>query len=254
MRDQEYGGQACLGIAPPQSNPTVEPEFSALLPDHVSMLATRLTGQSEDPRQRFHEYLDNLETSLEGFGAAQIDAFGFAVTAPAYLFGDDAEADAFDRASQRFGYPIISSAQAMHRALQRLEVSRIALFSPYPEWLTDACRAYWTGKGYDIVSWGRVAVDTSDTLNIYRLRSTELVEGVAALETDRADAILLTGTGMATLPALPGIAGRTGKPVLPANLCLAWALLDELGLAGLAPPRLPGETLIGGWVPRLRRL
>ena len=77
---------------------------------------------------------------------------------------------------------------------------------------------------------------------------------MAALDTADADVVLLTGTGMASLPALPALAERIGKPVLTSNLCLAWALLDELGLAGLAPPRHPGEILLGGWVPRLGRL
>jgi len=253
MKDREFGGHACLGIAPPQSNPVVEPEFHALLPDRVSMLVTRLTGPLGDPRQRFHQYLDNLETSLEAFGAAEIDAFGFAVTSTAYLFGDD-EANTLDRASQRFGYPILSSAQAIRRALERLDVTRLALFSPYPPWLTDASRAYWAGCGYDIVSWGRVAEDTADTLNIYRLRTAGLMASIEALDTDKADAILLTGTGLATLPALAALTERIGKPVLSSNLCLAWALLDELGLAGLAPPAFPGEVLIGGWTPRLKRL
>ena len=253
MKDREFGRQACLGIAPPQSNPVVEPEFSVLLPDHVSMLVTRLTGRHADPRRHIHQYLENLETSLEAFGAAEIDAIGFAITATAYLFGDD-EDNALDRASQRFGYPIISSAGAIRRGLERLEVTRIALFSPYPDWLTEASRAYWAGQGYDIVSVGRIAADTADTLNIYRLRTAGLLDAMAGLETEGADAILLTGTGMASLPALPALAERSGKPVLTSNLCLAWALLDELGLTDLAPPRLPGETLIGGWTQRLGRL
>jgi maleate isomerase len=253
MKDQEFGGHACLGIAPPQSNPVVEPEFSVLLPDGVSMLVTRLVGNRGDARQRFHQYLDNLETSLEAFGAAEIDAFGLAVTSTAYLFGDD-EDNALDRASQRFGYPVTSAARAIGCALERLNATRIALFSPYPEWLTEASRTYWAGQGYDIVSWARVAADTADTLNIYRLRTAGLLDSMAVLETVNADAVLLTGTGMASLPALPALAERIGKPVLSSNLCLAWALLDELGLAGLAPPQHPGETLLGGWVPRLGRL
>jgi maleate isomerase len=251
MKDREFGSQACLGIAPPQSNPVVEPEFSVLLPDRVSMLVTRLTASLDGSRQHFHQYLDNLETSLEAYGAAEIDAFGFALTSTAYLFGDD-EDDALDRASQRFGYPVISAARAIGRALERLQVTRIALFSPYPEWLTEASRTYWTTQGYDIVSWARA--DTADTLNIYRLRTAGLLESMAALDTTNADAILLTGTGMASLPALPALSERIGKPVLSSNLCLAWALLDELGLSDLAPPQHPGETLIGGWVPRLGRL
>ena len=55
-------------------------------------------------------------------------------------------------------------------------------------------------------------------------------------------------------PLVAPLLARTGKPFLCSNICLAWALLDELGLVHLAPPEHPGEVLIGGWTPRLSRL
>jgi maleate isomerase len=253
MNEREFASRARIGIAPPQSNPVVEPEMSVLLPDRVGMLVTRLTGSEQDPKKRFRQYVDNLETSLEAFGVAQLDAFGFACTAPAYLFGDG-EAEALDRVSQRFGYPAISSAQAIRRALDHLGLERIALFSPYPDWLTEASRVYWQGCGYDLTAWATMPDDTTDTTNIYRIRTEGVLRAAEALETGDAEVVLMTGTGMPTLPAMPALTERTGKPILSSNLCLAWALLDELGLAESAPPRYPGEVLLGGWVPRLDRL
>ena len=81
-----------------------------------------------------------------------------------------------------------------------------------------------------------------------------MLEASRALETDRADAIVVTGSGLAALPAVAPLTEWTGKPFLCSNICLAWALLDELGLTHLAPPEHPGEVLIGGWTPRLSRL
>jgi len=178
---------------------------------------------------------------------------GFACTATAYLFGDD-EPDTLGTASARLGIPVLSSAMAIRRALNRLGARRIALFSPYPDWLTEASRVYWDSVGYDIVSWGTMPDDTSDTVNIYGLTSDGFLAAAAELEVGQADVILVTGTGMPVLPAIEPLFRRTGKPVLCSNLCLAWALLDELGIAGLAPPANPWETLIGGWTPRLTRL
>ena len=60
MPNREYARHALLGIAPPQTNPVVEAEMSALLPDGVGMLVTRLTGAADDARARFYEYLGNL--------------------------------------------------------------------------------------------------------------------------------------------------------------------------------------------------
>ena len=253
MPNREYARHALIGIAPPQSNPVVEAEYSALMPDGVGMLVTRLTGEAEDPKTRFHQFLENFPQSLAAYGKAQPDAIGFACTATAYLFGTD-EADTLGAAADARGIPILSSAMAIRRALDRLDAKRIALFSPYPDWLTAASRAYWAGLGYEIVSWGTMPDDTSDTVNIYGLNSAGFLRASETLETASADAVVVTGTGMPVLPAVRPLFERTGKPVLCSNNCLAWALLDELGIADLAPPSEAWETLIGGWSARLSRL
>ena len=189
MPDREYARHALIGVAPPQTNPVVEAEFSALLPDGVGMLVTRLTGEANDARARFYEYIDNLEISLKAYGKAQIDAFGFSFTATAYL--PDVDQDARLAAmSEKVGYPIISSSQAIHRALQRLGATRLALFSPYPSWLTELSATHWSAKGYEVVSVASMPEDTSDTVNIYGLRTKSMLEASKALETEQADAIV----------------------------------------------------------------
>jgi len=253
MPAREYARHALLGVAPPQTNPVVEAEFSVLLPDSVGMLVTRLTGVADDAQARFYEYIDNLETSLKAYGKAKIDAFGFSFTATAYL-EDVNQDERLAVMSEKMGYPIISSSQAIGRALERLGAKRLALFSPYPDWLTELSEAYWIKKGYEVVSVATMPDDTTDTVNIYGLTIEGLLAASKALEADRADAIVVTGSGMATLPAVAPLTERTGKPFLCSNICLAWALLDELGLADLAPPEHPGEVLIGGWTARLSRL
>jgi len=250
---REYARHALLGIATPQSNPVVEAEFSVLRPDGVGAIITRLTGTAEDPQHRFHQFLENLERSVSYFGESRLDAFGFACTATAYSFGND-EAIALEATSARLDAPAISSAAAIRRALALLGVRRIALFSPYPDWLTEVSRAYWTSHGYDIVSWARMPDDTFDTVKIYGLTTEGLLAAATDLKVDDADIILITGTGMATLPAIRPLFERVRKPVLSSNICLAWALLDELGLTYLAPPEEPWETLVGGWSSRLDRL
>lgn len=89
MPSREYAHHALIGIAPPQSNPVVEAEYGALMPDGVGLLTTRLTGTAEDPKTRFRQFLENFDQSLAAYGKAQPDAMGFACTATAYLYGSD---------------------------------------------------------------------------------------------------------------------------------------------------------------------
>ena len=92
-----------------------------------------------------------------------------------------------------------------------------------------------------MVSVASMPEDTSDAVNIYGLRTKSMLEASKALETEQADAIVVTGSAWRHSP-LVALTARTGKPFLCSNICLAWALLDELGLTHLAPPEHPGEV------------
>lgn len=226
--DFEYGSGGIIGIAPPQANPTVEPEMASIMPADVALLTTRLRGNVENARTRFGDYLVNLGDSLDAFGGINLGALGFACTATTYLLGDEAVKREFDQLSARFGYPIISSAGAIRTALDELGAKRIALFGPYPDWLQQASAEYWTNSGFDIVARSGAKLGTGNTLDIYRLRSGVIVDAVKTMDWSFADAIVLTGTGAPTLRAIPAIARLSGKPVLSSNLCLAWALLRAI--------------------------
>ena len=53
-------------------------------------------------------------------------------------------------------------------------------------------------------------------------------EDVRAPDPGDADAILISGTGMPTLRALAPAEERFERPVVSSNLCLAWAMTEEL--------------------------
>ena len=108
---REYGSRGRVGIVTPQSNPTVEPEISLLLPDGVSMLTTRCTSRGE-PRQRVLDYFNELSDTLRSFDGMALDSLGFACTASSYLLAEGEEATARDRLEQQFGYPVVTAAGA----------------------------------------------------------------------------------------------------------------------------------------------
>ncbi|WP_063684694.1 maleate cis-trans isomerase family protein [Bradyrhizobium stylosanthis] len=251
--DFEYGSGGIVGFAPPQSNPTVEPEMATLMPPDVLTLTTRLRGDTVDARKRFSDYLFNLGDSLEGFGAIKLGALGFACTATTYLLGQDEVRRKFDQLSRLYGYPILSSAEAIELALVELEARRIALFGPYPAWLQEASFSYWSQAGFELSAKGGIDLGSGDTLSIYRLRASKVVDAVLRLDWRSADAIVLTGTGAPTLRAIPDIIRATGKPVLSSNLCLGWAVLKAIGHRAALPVGVGQSMLIDDWPERAVR-
>lgn len=244
----EYGARAVLGIGTPQANPTVEPEISALMPGGVNLLTTRLTSPCADSRERLIDYIDRLGEAPRAFDVLELDVFGFGCTGSSYLIGAEREAEIVAAAENIFGYRIITAAQAVCAALQHLGVKRIALASPYPDWLEQASVAYWEAAGFEIADTVRIETGNADTRGTYGVTSAQAMEKLSALNVRSADGVLLAGTGMPTLGVLRDIESRTGLPAVSSNFCLAWAMLRAVGLA----PERTDETLLSGWRQRFR--
>jgi maleate isomerase len=242
----EYG--TALGVATPQANTTVEPEMQRLLggTPGFTVLSARLVSTQQDSRARLIDYFDRLEATLRQFDVAPLAAAGFACTGSCYLVGRGDEDRRLEAASRAAGYPVVSSAQAIRAALAALNARRIALLSPYPQWLSEAGQKYWRAQGFTLTSVCGLPADLLDTRGIYRLTTARVLEVYAGLDTRGADAVLLSGTGMPTLRAMARL--DPGIPILSSNLCLAWRLA---GIAGGNPALAPWLAADAQWRQRL---
>ena len=90
---------------------------------------------------------------------------------------------------------------------------------------------YWEERGFKVEVFGRVAIHSSDTYNIYGLSSDDALHVLGELKIRNADAVLFSGTGMPSLRALAPAHESTGLPVLSSNLCLARQLIGTLDLS-----------------------
>lgn len=254
MPDRDYGRLGRIGVVTPQSNPTVEPELSILMPEHVSLLTTRCTSRAE-PKQRFLEYFQKLDETIQTFDGLHLDALAFACTASSYLVNRAEEREQCQRLRRRYGYPVVTAAMAIEQALRYLGARRIALACPYPAWLLAEAEAYWSQQGFEIAVAMSAQPGMRDTRSIYNLRGPEVTSRIlAAIRDVDADAVVITGTGMPGLQLVCELQEATGRPAMNSNLCLAWACLRA---AGIDPGSRGPQTdfpLLGGWRKDLARL
>jgi maleate isomerase len=248
MSTRDYGAEGRVGVAPPQANPTVEPEIAACLPPGVAMYVARLTSACPDPKARMLEYFDQLDRTLQAYDTMKLDALAFACTAASYLVGHEREDRELGALSAKRGYPIISGGKAIIAALKEIGATSVAIGAPYPTWVLGACKAYYEAAGFRVTSMLQIEIASADTRAIYELSSADALAALPGLDTHGADCVLFTGSGMPSLRAIAPAEQRTGLPALSTNLCLGWALCKAVG----RHPWASGpHKLFNGWQGRI---
>jgi len=226
----DYVRTGRLGLGTPQANPTVEAEIRRLLPFEVDYVTLRLTSPSSDPTTRLKAYLTELPQHAKQFAGMKIDAFLFACTATIYLLDATAQERAIAEAQAVLGAPVITAPAALMAQLKTVGAHRIALVSPYPTDIMTAGVRWWRAQGFDVVRQGGVDIHSEDTVNIYGLQSADAWAALRHMDIGNADAVLLSGTGMPSLPLIERASAHFGVPVISSNLALAREGLKRFGL------------------------
>ena len=225
------GWRARLGFLLPPGNPTVEPEMIALAPEGVSVHFHRMAahgppGSLEGQDERTRTMIDNIDGSIELLASVEPHVIVVAHTATSYHLGRQGEADLLARLQKSTGTRVITAFGSVLRALERLDVRRLALGTPYSPETTLQGKTLLEAHGLQVVNFANLQGVT----NIYD-ETAERAYGLARLvDGEEAEAVFLSGTGMPTLPVLELLEHDLGKPVISSASAMMWHALRRVGV------------------------
>jgi maleate isomerase len=244
-----YGSLGCVGVIVPPANVTVEPEMVDLFPRGLSVIGTRLPGRvtketSVGLRERFIEYNRVLPAVADSFGGLPLSALGLACTGSCYLDGPGGDdklcADLRAGGTQH----VVTAAHALKELIETLGKRRIGLVTPYPTWVTELAIKYWQASGFEVVH----SLELPNVVSIYEVSTDSVVATAREMLSAGADVILLSGTGVPTVPAIEVLSQTTAVPLISSNLALAWWILCTLGI-GLRQSPSPAMHALAKWLP-----
>ena len=249
----EYAPLGLVGVLTPQANTTVEPEMAIMTPPGHAVLNARLTSDKGTIPDRLRDYFDRYGLAAAQFANAPLKAIGFACTGASYLAGVEREDALMAELRERHGVLVTTAGTAVVAALEALGARRILLASPYEGDLDDASEGYWTARGFDVVGRTSAFRETDAFHPIYSLSADAARDGVDRLADTEADAVVMLGTGMPTLPPIAATPFVGEKPLLSCMFCLAWQLFTEASARTADRESLLACLRDTGWRDKLSR-
>ena len=228
------GWRARLGFLVPPGNPTVETEMIALAPAGVSlhfhrMVARGTPGSLSGQAERNRSMVENIDSGIELLAMVKPDVIVVAHTATSYHLGRSGEADLLTRLERSTGTRVVSAFGSVVSALERLDIRKLALGTPYSAEVTLQGKAHLEAHGFEVVKFDNL----KGVENIYDTTAEHAYALARSVDAEDAEAVFLSGTGMPTVAVLEPLELDLGKPVFSSASAMMW---HALRVAGVGQP------------------
>jgi maleate isomerase len=207
---------------------TIEGDAARLMPQGTQVHVTRIAFENPTTPESLRRTGPRLRAASELIlPGVPLDGLIFGCTSASAVLGDTVQQEIGLRA------PLVTPISGLLRALETLNIKRLAVLTPYLPETADLVADYLEDKGIDIVS--RHALGHADDRDMARLMPGEILAGVEAADDPSAEAIFLSCTALPAVPLIAEMEARLGKPVLSSNQVVFWATLDIARIPGDRP-------------------
>lgn len=224
-----YGWRARIGLVVPSNNTVVEPEFGIMAPEGVAAYGARILSSGLAP-EAIVRMVENSHRAVAELRAGDMSLIAYACLATSLVKGRGWTDDFLETVRRDSGRPAAAAAPATVAALRALDVSRVALATPYTERINSLLPALFEDAGISIVSLRSRTVENS--LAVCRLPSSAAYDLALAADCPEAEAVCILATDFRTVDILDALEGALGKPAISTNQALMWQCLDLAGVEG----------------------
>ena len=113
------------------------------------------------------------------------------------------------------------------KAINKMKIKKIAVFTPYPESVNKAVFEYFTKENIEVSSFSSFNLDSD--LDIGKIDPNYLSEVLTKMDTGRSDALFVSCTALPVLKIIDQIESKIKKTVLSSNQTLIWDSIRSVG-------------------------
>ena len=122
---------------------------------------------------------------------------------------------------------VTTPSTAAINALQKMNINKIAIFTPYSKSLNDDVIDYFKNENFEVTS--NAYFDISNDLDIGKVDENYLYETLLKMDLKDADALFISCTALPALSIIDKLEKKLNKVVLSSNQVLIWDTLQSIG-------------------------
>ena len=122
---------------------------------------------------------------------------------------------------------VTTPSTASIKALKKLNLNKIAIFTPYPKKLNDEVIDFFRKEKFIITS--NSYFDIASDIDIGKVDPDYLYEVLSKMDLNGADALFISCTALPALSIIDKLEKKLGKIVLSSNQALIWHTLNKVG-------------------------
>lgn len=221
------GWRGRIGLITPSPGSSTEAEFNRYRPEGVAVLTTRipLFGISREALDKMNTYVEEAASLL---ATAEADVIVFACTAGSLLKGPGWDRQIVEKLSRLTGKKITTTSTGVLEALAALSVKKVAVATPYAAEVNEAEKTFLDGSGFEVTSI--IGPLLSDPKLVPQIHPGEMYRLARKANTDKADAVFISCTGLHVLEIIDMLEKDLGKPVIASNQVSLWSALNKLDI------------------------
>jgi maleate cis-trans isomerase len=222
-----YGWKARIGLIVPSTNAVNEPEFWRMAPDGVSILTARAMLLGPATENSYHDMAQAVRGAAEQLATAEVDIVAYGCTSGSFICP---MAELVQGMHELTRVPALAAAGSVVAALRALGARRVALGTPYVDFVNQREIGFLQEYGFEVTSLQ--GLDMGHTQEerraIGRVPPEALYRLGRAVDRPDADVVFLSCTNLASLSVIQQLEQDLGKPVITSNQACFWACLRRL--------------------------
>jgi maleate isomerase len=222
----KLGWRMRLGLLQPSVNTVAEPQIQAMLPQGVSLHATRLklVGSSPEEMMEMTKGVEEASLLLKDVEPHRILFHCTALT----TYDRDLPRQLSARISNATGIPATVTSDALIAAFEALGVRKLVMVTPYPRVINEHEAAFLNSYGIDVLR--EHGLELSGGKEFGKVEPTAWYNLVMDHRDDDADAYFISCAQVRAAEVIETLERDLQRPVVTSNQAAAWHCLRESGI------------------------